>query len=140
MNTLTVNVKTELPLTRVADLLCSALEGGSNYWYSIEEFIKPEKINFDLFKNDSILGGPEVFRHIHYPVSPGGALIIVDKEEEDKDNRVKHRLDLNSLERGAQIFAEKYPRHFADFMNENDDAITGDVFLQCCLFGEIVYA
>jgi hypothetical protein len=31
------------------------------------------------------------------------------------------------------------PRHFADVLNENDDAGTGDVFLQCCLFGEIIF-
>jgi len=35
--------------------------------------------------------------------------------------------------------AEKYPRHFHNFLEENDDAETGDVFIQCCLFGEIVY-
>lgn len=31
-------------LKRVSDLLCSALEGGSNYWYLIEKFIKPPVI------------------------------------------------------------------------------------------------
>jgi hypothetical protein len=35
--------------------------------------------------------------------------------------------------------AQAYTRHFADFINQNDDAITGDVFLQCCLLGEVLY-
>jgi hypothetical protein len=35
--------------------------------------------------------------------------------------------------------ATKYPRHFADLVNENTDAITADVLLQCCLFGELIY-
>ena len=29
--------------------------------------------------------------------------------------------------------------HIHNFLRENDDAETGDVFLQCCLFGEIVF-
>lgn len=33
----------------------------------------------------------------------------------------------------------KYPRHWADVLAENDDATTGDVFLQCCLFGECIF-
>jgi hypothetical protein len=37
------------------------------------------------------------------------------------------------------LMAEKEPRHFGDFMGENDDATTSDVFLQLCLFGEVVY-
>jgi hypothetical protein len=29
---------------------------------------------------------------------------------------------------------------FADFLKEDDDATTGDVFLQCCLFGEVQFS
>jgi hypothetical protein len=35
--------------------------------------------------------------------------------------------------------SEKFPEHWADFINENDDAITGDIFVQCCVFGDTVY-
>jgi hypothetical protein len=35
--------------------------------------------------------------------------------------------------------AADYPRHFADLVNENDDADTGDAFVQCCVFGEVIY-
>jgi hypothetical protein len=50
------------------------------------------------------------------------------------------RLDMAAIKNGLKVMAEKYPHHWQDFVSENDDAITGDVFLQCCLFGEIVYA
>ena len=36
------------------------------------------------------------------------------------------------------LFVET-PRHLADFMSESDDASTGDVFLQLCIFGSVVY-
>jgi hypothetical protein len=41
--------------------------------------------------------------------------------------------------KGLEIMATKYARHFADLVSENDDADTHDVFLQCALFGEVVY-
>jgi hypothetical protein len=34
---------------------------------------------------------------------------------------------------------DQYPRHYADLVEENDDAITGDVFLQLAVFGELIY-
>ena len=48
-------------------------------------------------------------------------------------------LDGDAVQRGLQTMAEKYPRHWGDFIRENEDAITGDVFIQCCLLGEVVY-
>lgn len=35
--------------------------------------------------------------------------------------------------------AEKWPRHFGNFISENEDAETGDVFIQLALLGDIVY-
>ena len=49
-------------------------------------------------------------------------------------------LTMTSLMTGMQVLADKYPHIFADVMNENDDANTADVYVQCCLFGEEVYA
>ena len=43
------------------------------------------------------------------------------------------------LKEGLTQMAGTYPKHFEDFMNENEDAITGDVFIQCIMFGEVIY-
>ena len=112
---------------RLADTLTSALEGGIGYWGTIVKYIKPEKL---AFRSD-----PEVvFRHIDYPMNEGGGLVI---EVEDDG---KYTLDLEALKRGVKLMSEKYTRHFADMMSEsNADATTGDVLVQCALFGEIVY-
>jgi hypothetical protein len=40
---------------------------------------------------------------------------------------------------GLQVLATKYPHHFADIVVDNSDCTTGDVLVQCALFGEIVY-
>jgi hypothetical protein len=149
MTTLTVTVKQEIPLKRIQDLLCCAFEGGSNYWYTIVEFVKPAELKVRTEEG-------EIFRHLDYPVNEGGAVVVGDREEWypyrmekeraehlkesfDKPEPKKYRLDLEAIDRGLQLMADKYPRHFADFVGENEDASTGDVFLQLCLFGELVY-
>lgn len=127
--TINVNVKHEITLDRISSLLCSAFEGGSNYWYQIDKFIKPETMSFRTDEG-------QIYRHLDYPLNEGGALIISDIEDEENETK---RLDMDAIKKGLQIMAEKYPRHMGDFLNDNDDADTGDVFLQCCLFGEAIY-
>jgi hypothetical protein len=43
------------------------------------------------------------------------------------------------VRRGLEDLATKYPRTFAGSVNEDTDATTADVLLQCCLFGELIY-
>ena len=125
-------VEIEVSKERVGDLLCSAFEGGSNYWYMIEEFIKPPVV-----VQHTGLG--EVFRHLDYPLSEGGALMVSDSKAANPGEAKTTRLDWPRLLEGLKIMAEKYPRHYGDWLAENDDADTGDVFLQCCVLGDVVY-
>jgi hypothetical protein len=127
--TLSVSVKHEVSLENISNLLCSAFEGGSNYWYVINEFVEPKALTFRTDKD-------QVYRHLDYPLNEGGAVIVGDMEDTDAEAKT---LDLKAIQKGLKIMAEKYPRHMSDFVNDNDDAITGDVFLQCCLFGEVIY-
>lgn len=111
--------------SRVADLLCSAFEGGSDYWAVVVRRHAPTE-----WKYTDMDG-----RHyVHLiPLNPGGLIVF------QTDDNEYHNLDQAALQRGLQVMAEKYPEHYADFLAENDDAATGDVFLQCCLFGEVIY-
>jgi len=74
-------------------------------------------------------------RLVDYSLNEGGSLGIVSTEPASD----VFRLDLKSIGLGLDALATKYPRHFADLINENTDAITADVLLQCCLFGELIY-
>lgn len=113
---------------RAADLLCSAFEGGSNYWYMIESYVKPE-----------VEGKPWADEYtpayISIPFSVGGAVII-----EDDDGKT-FTLNKAAIAQGKTLMEndERYSHYFADILNENDDAATGDAFLQLCLFGEVIY-
>ena len=113
---------------RLGDLLCNALEGGSNYWYMIDSFNYPEGKSKDNM--------PLQFRHLELPFK-GGSLTISCTEDTSIKPAV---LGYHAIRRGIRRMAKLYPRHYADFINEDDDAITGDVFLQCCLFGEVIFS
>ena len=117
---------------RAADLLCNAFEGGSNYWYMITEIVKPT-VEAKPWGDDEYTPS-----YISVPFSTDGAVMIGDMEDEDTESQ---RLDRAAIARGKRIMEqdERYSHHFADVLNENDDADTGDVFLQLCLFGEVVY-
>lgn len=51
----------------------------------------------------------------------------------------KHKMNRASVTRALKLFRTKHPRHYEDWVNENDDAITADVFLQLCVFGEVIF-
>lgn len=127
----------EIDDKRVQDLLCSALEGGSNYWYNIDN------------SDGSVTTSPEdvgVEYWHEVPFTEKGVIVFTangDDENEEINGATSWKLDRAAIERGLTVFASlkegEGGHHYGDFIKENDDAITGDVFLQCCLFGEIIY-
>jgi len=50
-----------------------------------------------------------------------------------------YRLSIPKIMKGLAVLAKKYPHHFCDILKEDGDATTGDVLVQCALFGDIVY-
>ena len=117
-------IKTAISDARMEDLLCAAFEGGIGYWAEIKG-----------------LEGEEI-RHkysFQLPVR-GGAVIFGDSTGEGfPEGFEAPRLDRQALERGLELMAKNCPSYMADFVNENEDAITGDVFVQLCVFGEVVF-
>lgn len=129
-----IEIKLQIPAKRFASLLTCALEGGSGYWANIEEKIRPDDPKPVL---DAGWENARVWL-ADYPLQPGGAILISDRTASPNDVRTE-RLDYSAVIRGAYVMAERYPRQWADFLSENEDAETGDVFLQCCLFGDAIY-
>lgn len=62
-----------------------------------------------------------------------------DAETEEEKAEARHEITIADVKRGLDLMKEKYPRHWADLVEENDDLITGDVWLQLTVFGELIY-
>ncbi len=152
---LTAPITIEVSRDILAYTLCAGFEGGIGYWAKIVEYIEPPKdanlfdFDFGLTEDD---GSPSLFRYIHYPMcAAGGGVILGDAETEDgdpfdftvKDSGVDFKglatLDYAAVLRGVKIMAETNPRHFGDMIGEGGDSITGDVLIQCAVFGYVVF-
>jgi hypothetical protein len=153
-----MKVKTTIEVSRerIADLLCCGMEGGIGYWGRITKYVPPPKdSSLDIGGSwDRVDVGEDkrtIYKHIHWPMcEAGGGIVIADTEWEylldDSPDEYKKNaafqptlLNWERLQEGLQVMAEKYPRAFADFMSEDDDAETGDVFVQCAVLGEIIF-
>lgn len=120
-----------LSLQKVSDALCSALNDGLNCWCRISGVLAPSIWEFE--SNPKSESGHYTQ---DYPLNPGGALLIVD-EESDDDGVLT--LDWNALQKGLTVMAERYPKTFSNIITGNADANTGDMLLQCSLFGKVIY-
>lgn len=110
---------------RVRTLLSLVLHGGDDTPYQIVDLQRPPTFGFRSDQKFTL-------QELDYPLNKGGSLSLV----RGGVNAEARRLDLDSIAEGLNVMAECCPRHFADFLNDTEDAITADVFLQCCLFGE----
>jgi hypothetical protein len=122
-----VNATFKVSRRQVANTLGRAF-GSEITWFRVVEVIEPPTLRFRSIEHLTL-------RMVDYPLNDGGSLGIVSSEPASD----VFRLDLKSIGRGLDDLATKYPRHFADLVNENTDAITANVLLQCCLFGELIY-
>lgn len=119
----------------IANLLCCGFEGGVGYWCRIMDERMPPAPRSVL---DEGKKNARVYPHIDYPLT-GGAVICRLYEEETDEEYKPLVLDGAAIKRGLLVMAEKNPRHFGDFLAGREDSTTGDVFIQCCLLGSVIY-
>jgi len=123
-----MKVQIEVTDQMIADVLTSGLEGGVGYWSQIQKHIKPKSLDFRIDKE-------HVFEHIDFPMNKGGAIVLKDLE-----SNKNYTLTLPKLRRAVKLMASgKYKHHFNDMINENSDAITGDVLIQLAVLGDVIY-
>ena len=97
----------------------AAIEGGSAYWATID-----------------------VHRHKTGWENYFTATFKVHEDSDETKGAIhgtSYTLSMPKLLKGLQVLATKYPHHFCDILKEDGDATTGDVLVQCALFGDIVY-
>jgi hypothetical protein len=161
-----IEIIRKIPVTdkMTSNLLCNAFEGGSNYWIdSVSYYFKGKhvspaqarKLVKDLNIFDSSMVTKDIEDHIFdssmvtkdiedpaylwLPLIEGGEVRVTVADEGDEFSGKVFVLDMEHIKHGMVIMANDHAKHFDDFINENDDAITGDVLLQCCLFGKLIF-
>lgn len=72
-------------------------------------------------------------------MSQRAQLTIGDMGSPDGGTMGSCTVDFDREHKCWRILATKYPHHFCDILKDGGDATTGDVLIQCALFGEIVY-
>ena len=66
-------------------------------------------------------------------------LYSCESELSENEEPDRYPITIDNIRKGLELMRDQYPRHYADLIEENDDAITGDVFLQLAVFGELIY-
>lgn len=128
----TTEVKLTVTKERIADLLIGFFENSNLWGWRITGYAHPDIPEEDFKIHDQ--------KYSDYPLTENGAVIIAVPGEKERAIRGPHRLDWARIRLGLSTFAATAPTHFGDWLSEQDDAITADVFMQCCLFGKEVFS
>lgn len=109
----------------IDDILCSAFEGGINYWAAT------------AYPEDNVW--PENATYVSECLSRGVNICIEDLEEDDElGNRMMYVLSLQDFVRGLEMAVIHRGSNLHDFY-ENHDAEDADIVVQFAIFGRIVY-
>ena len=134
----TVKVTIEIPVRNIVDLFITAKDGGIDHWAK----------SMDCFRTDV----SDTEGHVEDRIGHGSIRIITNAEdwnrlfdidfdmERQGPGRLRpYRRGLDDVQKAFGIMANKYPRYFADFMTDDTDVTTADVFVQLCCFGEVIF-
>lgn len=129
-------VEQKIDPNTVLELLVSAFDGGITYWAGDADARLPN--DFDV-KNIPWLKETKPWENCRIcyfgPLVEGGSVVFHKANGEEG----KWILDLESVSRGLKVMSSKYPKHWHDLMIDNADAGTADAFVQCCLFGKVIF-
>jgi hypothetical protein len=66
--------------------------------------------------------------------------LMIKEDDPDAGSDGRHHIGRDAIAAGLGALATKYPSHFADLVGDKGDMYTGDLLIQCCVFGEDKYA
>ena len=152
---ITVPMNNQFPIQRITDLMVGAFEQSCGYWAQNARHELPEGFDMEAWREangftDRWSHGDKGYQTSNFYLAPfvGGVIILDEITDERTGETEERRLDLAAIQRGLALMAAGGPenkrwgcgsRHFSDWINEDDDATTADVFLQACVLGDIVY-
>lgn len=116
------------------DLLITAIEGGSNYWYNLPDLTMIKRTGKNL---DGLALAEKIFLNLYLDKSL--KIPVSDIEGEDDDENLGFISYVNLLRADEVLKNEENKWIIADVKSENWDASTADVWFQLVVLGEVVY-
>lgn len=127
-----MKIEIEISQEKIRNLIITALEGGSNYWYFLGDdavaLIKEKSPNGLIIALSERMG---------MAIENGAEIPITDLEDEME---VLGNISMESIKKGLSLMASQQPEQFGNLQSENNwDAETADVFFQYAVMGELVF-
>lgn len=124
----------EIPDQHIEDTLDAAFAGGIAGWCPKGKVTKmPRKKR-----------GKPPLRYWPEIIMAGGEVTLEhdDASSRGKPAHVTSVLSRAACERGLKLLAKSkdYAHHWTNMLQENGDAETGSVFLQFCIFGDVIFS
>lgn len=132
-------VEVEINWDHVANAMVSVVEGGYSPWFGRLDEDQTDETSVRLRAELIAAGKIWWCEGVYY--DQGGKLVLCYDRPEDDEGTFEGKMTVGQAEfkAGFAKMAKEAPRHFGDFVAENGDAITDDVFVQMVLFGDIIY-
>lgn len=135
-----MKITLEIPSEKIADLMVTAIEDNAmvRAWCNGVFLVEPKSYGSAVDVNDQ---RPWYAKKEIYEKSFTICVqeILDESLAAEGKNIKKHNCTSVQMAEAFRLMAEKECRHFGDFMIDNYDIFTADVFLQLMALGEVVY-
>jgi len=135
-----IKVEYAVDADRVCSLLVGVFDlGASNYWVHEFDSVEADDPDWSWCESEESLREWLKVSKVYTAVMCGGHwdVILLNDNEDGPGETI--RVSKEDLIEGLKIMATKFPKHFQNFVNENDDVETSDVYFQCCVLKDVVY-
>lgn len=131
-----MKIEIDIPAQRIADLMVTALECNdmTAAWCAGVHLIEPAR---HTLKDSPWYSDPALYKQ---PFKIEVKEVINECAPWEGDNIKTHVVTQAEFASAMTLWAKgDYAHHLADFIAENEDAVTADVFLQLVALKEVVY-
>ena len=126
-----LKIELGLPLERLEDIFVGALEGGSNYWYWMDEDAVTA-IRSAVPKSEDPYLSTATFKAVMRGVS-------VPIRDYENQHEVLGHISMDTMPARLAKCGKESPHLIMEVLNENDDASTADAIFQYLTMGEIIF-
>lgn len=129
-----INVKVDVSREVLENIIITALEGGSNYWYYLSDEAV-DIVNKAVPKGENTSFSQRLFN----AVFDNGAVVPIHDAEGDEDDEPIGYLDINTFQERLELCASEALWALQEEIDERGDAGSSDVVFQYLALGELVY-